>query len=61
VQSEAIAWPDGSLGCPVPGLTYQQIVNPGYRIVFSVAGTRYDYRATEAGAVTLCQQRVPGG
>ena len=61
VQSETVSWPDGSLGCPVPGLFYQPIVTPGYRIVFSVGGATYDYRATEAGVVSLCEHRVPGG
>ncbi len=64
VRAEAVQWPDGSLGCRVPGEMYPQVVTPGYWIVLSVDGTEYDYRATEAGAVRLCEQALrpsPGG
>ena len=61
VHSEAVTWPDGSLGCRVPGLLYPQVVTPGYRIVFTTDGTRYDYRATQAGAVRLCEHPGAGG
>jgi hypothetical protein len=60
VRSEAVSWPDGSLGCRVPGLLYPQVVTPGYRIVFTTDGTRYDYRATQAGAVRLCEHPGAG-
>jgi hypothetical protein len=61
VVSEAVTWPDGSLGCPVPGQLYPQVVTPGYHVVFRVGTTTYDYRATEAGVVSLCEHRAPGG
>src|SRR3990170_856905 len=32
VSSEAVIWPDGSLGCPQPGMNYIQILMEGYRI-----------------------------
>ncbi len=63
-RAEAVQWPDGSLGCRVAGEAYPQIVTPGYWIVLSVGGTDYDYRATEAGAVRLCDRPLkpnPGG
>jgi len=58
VVAEAVTWPDGSLGCPAPGQVYTQALVPGYRIVFEVDGTRYDFRATAAGHVVQCE---PGG
>lgn len=64
VRSEAVAWPDGSLGCRVPGEFYPQVVTPGYWIVLAVDGKEYDYRATETGRVHLCKQALkpnPGG
>lgn len=59
VRSEAVTWPDGSLGCPVPGEMYVQVETPGYRIVLDVAGTEYDYRASDAGFVRLCETGRP--
>jgi hypothetical protein len=64
VRAEAVQWPDGSLGCRVPGELYPQVITPGYWIVLSVDGKEYDYRATEAGTIRLCDQTLkpnPGG
>jgi hypothetical protein len=58
VVAETVTWPDGSLGCPVPGQSYTQVPVPGYRLVFEVDGSRYDYRATDTGYIRLCE---PGG
>ena len=59
VRSEQAQWPDGSLGCPVPGYLYTQVVTPGYWIVLEAGGKTYDYRATEAGDLRLCTQPNP--
>jgi hypothetical protein len=61
VTSEAVEWPDGSLGCPEPGMFYTQVITPGYHVVISVDGVEYDYRATDAGQVRLCQAPGPLG
>ena len=54
VVAEAATWPDGSLGCAVPGRVYTQVQTPGYRVVFEAGGERWDYRATETGGFLLC-------
>jgi hypothetical protein len=54
-RAEAVDWPDGSLGCPEPGMYYLQVVTPGYHVVFEVEGKSWDYRATEAGMFWLCE------
>ncbi len=59
VVAESVTWPDGSLGCPVPGEMYVQVLTPGYRLVFEADGVRHDYRLSEAGAVRLCELRRP--
>jgi hypothetical protein len=59
VRSEQAQWPDGSLGCPVPGFLYTQVVTPGYWIVIEAGGKTYDYRATETGDLRLCTQPNP--
>jgi hypothetical protein len=46
ISAQAVTFPDGSLGCPQPGLAYTQIVVDGYKIVAKAGGTVYDYRGT---------------
>jgi hypothetical protein len=59
VRSEAVTWANGSLGCPQPGVYYEQVEIAGYHVVFEVDGARYDYRATVAGNVVACEQGGP--
>lgn len=59
VRSEQAMWPDGSLGCPIPGQVYIQVLTPGYWIVLQANGKTYDYRATQTGAVQLCEGLHP--
>jgi hypothetical protein len=42
---EAAEFPDASLGVPEPGVTYAQVVTPGYVIVLAVDGAAYEYHA----------------
>jgi hypothetical protein len=58
---QAMTWPDGSLGCPQPGMFYTQMVVQGYQVVLAVDGTRYDYRIGAGGTPALCESRVPHG
>lgn len=55
IQAEYVDWNDGSLGCPKPGEVYPQAITPGYRIVFEVGDTYYDYRAERNGYFMLCE------
>jgi hypothetical protein len=59
--AQAVTWPDGSLGCPQPGMFYTQMVVQGYQVVLAVDGTRYDYRIGAGGTPSLCESRVPHG
>jgi len=55
VQSATfVTFPDGGLGCPLPGMAYTQVVVDGYKIVAVAAGTTYDYRGTGPGTFRLC-------
>lgn len=51
---EAVVWPDGSLGCPVPGEAYTQAEVPGYRILLEAGEGTFDYRAAKTGWFRLC-------
>ena len=54
VSAEAVTFPDGSLGCPEPGMAYSQVVTDGYKIVLTAGGKTYDYRGTGPGTFRRC-------
>lgn len=54
VSIEAVTWRDSSIGCPVEGMSYQQVLTEGSRIVLSVQGRTYDYHASPARAPFYC-------
>jgi hypothetical protein len=44
VSLEAQEFNDSSLGCPEPGMAYQQVVTSGHRIIAEAEGRRFDVR-----------------
>jgi len=55
VESAAsVTWPDGSLGCPSPGMAYTQALVPGYRIRIRAGDMVLDYHASSRGQLILC-------
>ena len=54
VRSEAVTWPDGSLGCPRSGEMYTQALVEGYRIVLSVRGDRVHYHGRSGDEPFRC-------
>ena len=60
LQSSFQEWPDGSMGCAVPGEMHTQVPVSGYRVVVAHRGTRFDYRVSERGVIRLCRpSRTP--
>jgi hypothetical protein len=57
ISAEAVTWPDGGLGCPLPGMVYPQVVVDGYQVIVKAGGKSYDYRGSSVGKFRLC---VPG-
>ncbi len=55
LRAEAVTWPDGSLGCPDPGMQYTQALVPGYWVEISVGEEVLDYRLSERGGLKLCE------
>jgi hypothetical protein len=55
LKSEAVEWPDGSLGCPQPGMMYTQAIVSGYHVILALGGDTYDYRLSDRGSFVLCQ------
>jgi hypothetical protein len=39
------SWPDASLGCPKPGMSYAQVVTPGFLIELEAGGKTYRYHS----------------
>lgn len=53
-------WPDGSLGCPAPGMMYPQIVTPGFQITFSDGKRMYDIHTDQSEeSIVLCDNKKP--
>jgi hypothetical protein len=57
---EAVEWRDGSLGCPQPGMAYDMVITPGFRVVLEVEGNRYAYHTDTTRRVVLCQPDESG-
>lgn len=54
VSAAAVEWNDSSLGCPKPGLSYLQVITPGYRMVFEAQGRTYEYHTDMGKRVVRC-------
>lgn len=57
--AEPVTWPDGSIGCPEPGMMYTQALVPGYRIVVSAGGQELHYHGADGGLPTYCADPRP--
>jgi hypothetical protein len=44
-SAEAVIWPDGSLGCPMPGMAYTMALVSGHRVVIRAGEVVLDYHA----------------
>jgi hypothetical protein len=58
VTVEAVQWPDASLGCPEPGMSYVQMIVPGYRIVLMATGQEYEYHADLTRAISCHEPSI---
>lgn len=55
-QFEPKEFGDASLGCPMPGQNYAQVISPGYQVILEAGGQEYDYRLDMSEAVLLCEK-----
>jgi hypothetical protein len=51
---ESVTWPDGSLGCPEPGMMYTQALVRGHRVRVDVAGTTLLYHTGTQSTFVHC-------
>jgi len=54
VDSRAVTWRDGSLGCAQPGAIYTQALVPGYLVIVEAGGDRFEYHSGSRGHFILC-------
>lgn len=56
IKAESVVWPDGSLGCPQPGIEYPQVQQDGLLIQLRAGGRLYAYHSGGARPLFLCEQ-----
>ncbi len=54
VSVTAEEWPDSALGCPQPGMMYQQVITPGYLVVLKTAGKLHSVHTDTSGRAVVC-------
>ena len=55
VKFKSVVWPDGSYGCPQPGIIYTQVQREGYFIRLGYAGDFFDYHGGGGTPPFLCE------
>ena len=52
---DPVEWSDTSLGCPMPGLVYAQVITPGFKFIFDYQGKQTEYHTDQDGTnVVTC-------
>ena len=59
--AEEVTWPDGSLGCPEPGMSYTQSLVDGSRVVLQHDDRVYVYQAGSDHEPFLCPSEDKDG
>jgi hypothetical protein len=54
LSGQAVDWADGSLGCPEPGMSYVQVLTPGYLVLVDAGGVTLEYHLNQQGAFKQC-------
>ena len=63
VSAGAVTWPDGSLGCPEPGMMYTQALVNGSHVILGIDNRSrvFAYHAGPDGQPFLCPSTEPDG
>ena len=59
VEAIGVEWSDSSLGCPQEGMSYLQVITPGYRIVLQANDRSYEYHTNKDAYFVYCESPVP--
>lgn len=55
IEIKEVFWPDTSLGCPQAGISYTQVLTPGYLIILESNGNQFEYHANIHNYVFHCE------
>ena len=58
LEAKSVTWPDGSLGCPQPGMQYIQVLMDGAYILLHAEGKDYPYHSGGSRPPFLCEQNL---
>lgn len=61
-RAERVTWPDGSLGCPRPGMLYTQALVRGYFVQLHANDRHWNYHGGRGGPPHYCDspdERLP--
>lgn len=58
-EIEEAEWSDSSLDCPQPGMSYLQVITPGYRILLEADGNLYEYHSNKDSYIIFCANSIP--
>jgi hypothetical protein len=61
VNFREMTWPDGSLGCPEPGMSYTQALVDGYQIALLHEDRLFDYHGGNNETPFLCRSDEKDG
>lgn len=56
-SAQPVVWPDGSLGCPQPGMAYTQVQVEGSQITLNANGAVWSYHGGDDGVPVLCETK----
>ena len=56
VTAERVTWPNGSAGCPRPGMSYTQALVDGYRVVLGYGSGEYHYHGRKGADPFYCER-----
>jgi hypothetical protein len=56
---EPITWPDGSLGCPKPGMMYTQMLTDGFRVRLAGGAEEAEYHTDQSTNAVRCEEVSP--
>lgn len=59
LEATEAEWSDSSLDCPQPGMSYLQVITPGYRILLEANNTQYEYHSNRDTYVVYCENMNP--